>query len=207
MGRGGRDVTALLLAACLAGHQAAESMGGDDANNTPRVTGHSPANETGNSATNAKPAIPPVAFLFGVEGEYFEGVAETLAVNYAAEQPQQPSYFARVDFVVINHVRTFHVTYDRWDRPCTTASITTWVSYYDWKWSTPLPGFHGVCVPVGWVNRGFVTIGNARMLRCTDGWLVETPEYTVITPVLLVVDSDYDFELRWRRIFRPIRRP
>jgi hypothetical protein len=126
-----------------------------------------------------------------------------LLAPMAAEQPQQPAYYVKVDFVVINRVRTFNVEYDNWGRPRFVPQETVWISFWDRLRVTVLP------VPQAIVARGWWTMSNLRsMTRCTEGWLLESNDnINVIAPEVRIINSSFDWEMRHRRIFRPIRRP
>jgi hypothetical protein len=74
-------------------------------------------------------------------------------------------------------------------------------------WSPALPG--QVSVPVALIDRGWWTCAQCRdICPCTDGWLVESKDgINVVAPNMLMVDSPYDWEMRNRRIYCPIRKP
>ena len=44
--------------------------------------------------------------------------------------------------------------------------------------------------------------------RCSDGWVIESKDNgNVITSAIRVIDSDYDWEMRNRFLYYPIRKP
>lgn len=111
--------------------------------------------------------------------------------------------FVRVDFVVINRVRTFDTEYDGWGRPRVVPRESVWISFWDHLRVTVLPG------PGPLVARGWWTASNLRnMVPCTDGWLLESNDgVNVVTSEIRFINSPFDWELRHRRIFRPIQKP
>ena len=122
----------------------------------------------------------------------------------AAEPPkQQPVYFVKVDIVVINRVRTYSVEYDPWGRPTYVPHETVWVSFWDHLRLTVLPA------PGLLIDRGWWTMSQVRSItRSMDGWILESKDnINVITPEIRLIDSPFDWEMRNRRIFRPIRKP
>lgn len=120
-----------------------------------------------------------------------------------AEPPKQSVYFVKVDFVVINRVRSYSVEYDAWDRPTIVPHETVWVSFWDRLALTviPTPGLR--------VGRGWWTMSQVRSItQATEGWIVESKDnINVITPEIRLIDSTFDWEMRNRYIFRPIRKP
>ena len=113
----------------------------------------------------------------------------------------EPAYYVTVDFVVINHVKTYSVEFDAWDRPRIKPHETVWVSFWD--------RLHATFIPVGLVARGWASMSQVRNItRCSDGWMISLKNnVNVITPEIRVIESPYDWEMRNRRIYRPIRKP
>ena len=125
----------------------------------------------------------------------------------AAMIAEPRSLIAEFDFAIINHVRTYTVEFDRWGRPTWTPHLTAWVSFYDF---VTLPrGLIVPSVPVAWINRGWWTVSQTRsILPCSDGWLLDsTDRVTVVATAVYLVESDYDWEMRHRKWFDPIRKP
>lgn len=118
----------------------------------------------------------------------------------AAVQPQHTIYIVKVDFVVVNTVRRTSTVYDAWGRPRYTASSTIWISFYD-----RLPTF----IPVGWINRGWWAANQLRScVPCTEGWAFESKNnMLIIAQQIVFIDSTYDWEMRNRYIYLPIRIP
>ncbi|MFQ5734754.1 MAG: hypothetical protein ACE5KM_22700 [Planctomycetaceae bacterium] len=118
-------------------------------------------------------------------------------------EPPQAAYFTKVDVIIINRVRSQTTEYDAWGRPIYKPTEVWWVSFWDKVRVSVLP------VPGMKIDRGWWSMGNVRNIApCTDGWLVESNDgMNVIAPELLVIDSPYDWEMRNRGIYLPIRKP
>lgn len=134
--------------------------------------------------------------------------AAVLAVLLAGAVPNQPAWFVKVDLCVINHVRSFNTEWDQWDRPRFKPSSTTWVSFWSICWTPPLP-YLAASVPVALVNHGWRTTNQTRnIVPCEDGWIIENKDgINVIARDVWVVASPYDWEMRNRRLYCPLRKP
>lgn len=120
-----------------------------------------------------------------------------------AAPAEQPEYFVDVDYVVINRVRTYQVTLDDWGRPTWTANETVWLSFWDRLPVAVLPA-PGVIMARGW----WTSSNLLEISPCTEGWVFRSKDgINVIASELRFVNSPFDWEMRHRRIFRPIRRP
>jgi len=117
------------------------------------------------------------------------------------------AYFVDVDLIIINRVRGHSTSYDDWGRPHMKTSEQWWVSFWQYKWLPVYPG--GVRVPIALIDRGWWSCSQIKAIElCSDGYLVESKDgMNVIAPNLSIVDSPYDWEMRHRRIYKPIRRP
>lgn len=124
-----------------------------------------------------------------------------------APKPAVTAHFAKVDVIIVNRVRSHSISYDEWGRPKRAFSEQWWVSFWEVVWA---PNLHGPgAVPVSWIDRGWWACSNCRgFFPCTDGWLVESKDgVNVVAPELLVVDSPYDWEVKHRKVYKPIRKP
>ena len=83
---------------------------------------------------------------------------------------------------------------------------TWWVSFWDVV-VVNIPPFGPVFVDL--VDRGWWPMGDVRTLApCSDGFAIEKKGrsgLTVIGTELWVIDSPFDWEVKHRRIYRPIR--
>jgi hypothetical protein len=129
------------------------------------------------------------------------------AVPAAADASSSSAFYVKVDLIVVNRVRSHSTSYDAWGRPSTTSTEQWWVSFWELLWSPAIPGH--VSVPLGWIDRGWWTYTQCRDFSpCSEGWLVESKDgINVVAPHLSIVDSPYDWEMRNRRIYCPIRKP
>ena len=118
-------------------------------------------------------------------------------------EPAQVAYFVKVDVIVINRVRSQTTEYDAWGRPIHKPTETWWVSFWDHVRVSVLP------VPRMKIARGWWSMSNVRNIaRCTDGWIVESnDDMNVIAAKLIVIDSPFDWEMKNRGIYMPIRKP
>lgn len=131
-----------------------------------------------------------------------------LPANAAPPQaPPTPAYFAKVDLIVVNRVRSHSTNYDAWGRPCTRCSEQWWVSFWEVSWSPRIPGIHSV--PIELIDRGWWTCSQCvGFYPCTDGWMVESKDgINVSAAQMIVIDSPFDWEMRHRRTYRPIKKP
>jgi len=126
-----------------------------------------------------------------------------LVPTTADHRPEQPAYFVNVDVIVVNRVRSFNVEFDAWGRPRYKPNEVWWVSFWDELQVTLLP------IPNLRIDRGWWPMSKVlNITHTTDGWLFESTDgVNVIAPVLLYVDSPFDWEMRNRRIYIPIRKP
>lgn len=124
-----------------------------------------------------------------------------------ASPSSSSAYFVTVDLIVVNRVRSHSTSYDAWGRPSTTSSEQWWVSFWELLWTPTIPGQFSV--PLALIDRGWWTCAQCRhVCPCSDGWLVESKDgINVVAPHLWIVDSPYDWEMRNRRIYCPIRKP
>ncbi len=122
-------------------------------------------------------------------------------------QQANAAYFVKVDLIVVNRVRSHSTNYDPWGRPCTRCSEQWWVSFWDVQWSPAIPGF--VSMPIGLIDRGWWTCSQCvGFFPSTDGWLVEAKDgINVSAPHMILIDSPFDWEMRNRRVYRPIKKP
>lgn len=118
-------------------------------------------------------------------------------------EPSQAAYFVKVDLIVINRVRSQTTEYDAWGRPIHKPTEIWWVSFWDHVRVSVLP------IPGRKIDRGWWNMSNVRTIApCTDGWLIESNDgMNVVAPKLLVIDSPFDWEMRNRGIYVPIRKP
>ena len=126
------------------------------------------------------------------------------AGNVADERvPVQPSSVVMVELVIINFVRTTTETEDVWGRPRYTPNLTIWVSFWDYCTVPWIPSDR--CL----IARGWWIMSQVRSITCcSDGWIFESKDnVNIITPEIRLIDSDYDFEMRNRIIYQPIRKP
>lgn len=122
----------------------------------------------------------------------------------AESKPQvQAAYFVKVDRIVINRVRSFTTDYDDWGRPIHKPTEVWWVSFWDDVRVSVLP------VPKMQIDRGWWAMDTVlNISRCTEGWMVENRNgLNVIARELTVIDSPFDWEMRNRHIYIPIRKP
>jgi hypothetical protein len=128
-----------------------------------------------------------------------------VAWQAAAVKPSGHSgLFVNVDFVVLNYARSYTEERDAWGRPHRTPTLTIWVSYWDCL-TVPL-GWTGASVPVALIARGWDAESGVRsIVPCSEGWLIASEKANVIASDLSVVCSPYDWELRNRWLYWPIR--
>lgn len=128
-------------------------------------------------------------------------------VPVEAAKPAPTAYFAKVDVIVVNRVRSHSTSYDDWGRPTHKYSEQWWVSFWECAWVPTVPAIGAV--PFAWIDRGWWSCSQCRaIVPCSGGWLVESKDgMNVIAPALWVVDSPFDWEVRMRRIYRPLCRP
>ena len=133
--------------------------------------------------------------------------ANSPAPQKAAPQEPAPAYFVKVDLIVVNRVRSHTTNYDAWGRPCTRCTEQWWVSFWEVKWSPKIPGL--LSVPIDIIDRGWWTCSQCvGFFPCTEGWLVESKDRINVTaPDMVLIDSPYDWEMRNRRNYRPIKKP
>lgn len=115
----------------------------------------------------------------------------------------QAAYFVKVDRIVINRVRSFTTEYDAWGRPTYKSTEVWWISFWDDPRAVLLP-IPGLEIDRGWWAMDTVV----NISRCTEGWIAENQNgINVIAKQLIVIDSSFDWEMRNRRIYRPIKKP
>lgn len=119
-------------------------------------------------------------------------------------EPQSP--VADVDLAIVNRVVSVTIGEpDRWGRPRYSYSEQWWCSWWDISY-VPLPWVGST--PVVAIDRGWIAMADLkRLTRCGDGWIFETVGYSVVTRTVLLIDSDFDVEMRWRKVYCPIRKP
>lgn len=122
-----------------------------------------------------------------------------------ARRPAPTMMFVFVDRIVINRVRNHHTVLDfdvRWRTVERHVWTTTWwISFWD------RPAFEALLpAPGAWIDRGWWRGDRlARICHGPDGWIVEARDGpAVAAQALLIVDSPYDWEVRHRRIWRPL---
>lgn len=123
-----------------------------------------------------------------------------------AEIPQQPVVFVQVDAVVINRVRSYSESTDAWGRTQITTHEQTWVSFWsDFQLPTFLGGGR---IPFA-IDHGWWTMSQVKNIApATDGWMIESQDGINVTAgKLLLIESDFDWELRNRRVYRPMQMP
>lgn len=120
-----------------------------------------------------------------------------------AEPPPPAHFFAAVDLIVVNRVREFTTTYDAWGRPSHRAKETWWISF----WQKPRGVVIAAHLPL--IDRGWWTMSQVRRLTsCTGGWLAESKDgLNVIAKSCIFIDSPYDWEMKNRRMYLPIKKP
>ncbi len=129
----------------------------------------------------------------------------TLPVD--ASGPVKDGFFVDVDVIIVNRVRTHSTSYDDWGRPHIKCSEQWWVSFWEILWMPAIPGH--AAMPIAWIDRGWWTCSHCEgVFPCTEGWMVESKDgINVTAPQLLVIDSPYDWEMKNRKIYRPITKP
>lgn len=110
-----------------------------------------------------------------------------------------------VDLIVVNRVRRVLVTRDARGRLVQVPSEVWYVSFYDFLRVPAIPGL--LVNPVVMVHRGWRNcFGLGCAQRCSGGWVIDTNDgFTVVGTKLFFIDSPYDWELRHRAIYLPIR--
>lgn len=134
-------------------------------------------------------------------------LAILLAAPCAARKPAPTAEFVKVDLIVINRVRSHHVETEfdyRWravERHVYTE--TWWISFWDKPFAALLP------LPGAWIDRGWWQADALQNIsRGPDGWILESKDgLNVIGRELWIIDSPFDWEVRMRRVYQPIRRP
>ena len=129
------------------------------------------------------------------------------ALPVQVETAPSPVYFVKVDLIIVNRVRSHSTSYDAWGRPSITSSEQWWVSFWEILWTPQIPG--QLPIPLGLIDRGWWTYSQCRQIvPSSDGWLLESKDgINVLAPNVWFVDSPYDWEMRHRRIYCPIRKP
>lgn len=124
-----------------------------------------------------------------------------------AQKPAKTAYFAKVDLIIVNRVRSHTTSYDEWGRPTHKYTSQWWVSFWKKRWAPAMP-FAGP-VPTGWIDRGWWSCSNCKgFYPCSDGWMVESKDgMNVIASDLLIIDSPFDWEVKHRCIYQPIKKP
>lgn len=108
-----------------------------------------------------------------------------------------PQYFARVDVIVINRVRSQTTSWDAWGRPLCKPTETWWISFWEIGWFE-------------WSDRGWWSMTSVRSISKSScgGWVVESnDDINIVADELILIDSPYDWEMRNRVNYRPIRKP
>lgn len=123
-------------------------------------------------------------------------------------EPVQPAWFARVDLILVNRVRSVTIEYDAWGRPVYRTSEVCWVSFWRRPYA-PCPGGWWPVCKRAWIDCGWWNWNRVRLLApCSDGWVIENDDaLNVVAPDLLVIDSGFDYELRHRGAYRPLKTP
>lgn len=132
-----------------------------------------------------------------------------------AQRPAQTADFVKVDFIVINRhrqVREWEET--NWEhQPVVRREFTEnwWVSFWD-VLVVDVPRFGPVFYEL--VDRGWWRFDQIELISpCSDGFMVQAksadgkPGLTVLAGEVHLIDSPFDWEVRNRRIYDPIRRP
>lgn len=124
-----------------------------------------------------------------------------------APKPAATAYLANVDLIVVNRVRSHSTSYDEWGRAKRAFSEQWWVSFWEYVW-VPMPNGVGA-VPAACIDRGWWSCSNCRgFYRCSDGWMVESKDdLNVVGADLIVVDSPFDWEVKHRKVYKPISKP
>jgi len=124
-----------------------------------------------------------------------------------APKPAGTAHFAKVDVIIVNRVRNHSTSYDEWGRPSHKFSEQWWVSFWDVLWVPAVPA--AGALPAGWVDRGWWPCSNCRgMYPCSDGWMVESKDgLNVVAGKLWIIDSPFDWEVKHRKLYRPIKKP
>lgn len=124
-----------------------------------------------------------------------------------APKPAATAYFAKVDVIVVNRVRSHTTSYDEWGRPTHKYTQQWWVSFWQKRWAPAIP--MAGPVPIGWIDRGWWSCSNCKgFYPCSDGWMVESKDgMNVIAAELLVIDSPFDWEVKHRCVYQPIKKP
>lgn len=124
-----------------------------------------------------------------------------------APKPAATAYYAQVDLIVINRVRSHTTSYDEWGRPRHRFSEQWWVSFWDILWVPAAP--LGGVLPAGWIDRGWWSSSNCVGISpCSDGWVVESKNgLNVVAKKLWVIDSPFDWEVKHRKLYRPLKKP
>lgn len=127
-----------------------------------------------------------------------------------APKPAAVGSCVRVDIIVINRHRQVR----EWDELNWRNYVvrkrefteTWWVSFWDVK-VVSLPPFGPIFVDL--VDRGWWPMGDVRSVApCTEGFSVEKKGragLVVIGTELRVIDSPFDWEVKHRRFYRPIK--
>ena len=129
------------------------------------------------------------------------------ALPVQAPKPAATAYYAKVDVILVNRVRSHSTSYDEWGRQKRTFSEQWWVSFWQVQW---IPSPTGIgSIPAVCIDRGWWSCSNCKgFYPCTDGWLVESKDgLNVVAPNLFIVDSPFDWEVKHRKVYKPIRKP
>lgn len=151
-----------------------------------------------------------VAVLLAVPRLWVADAAPPLLVPTPAVKPAKSmsppatAWFVEVDLIVVNRVRSYATSYDAWGRPRIIVSERWWVSFWD-----DLPPVVVIPTPGLRIDRGYWLMDQVvHISRASGGWIVESKGgINVIAARFWFIDSHYDWEMRNRRIFRPIRKP